>query len=87
MDAVSNHVFAPREGLSFLYLPKSAADSATWDRLSVERFNVDLQACYSSVFGEHWITSLKNPRPASVKSCDALSGPPYEANPYERDPP
>jgi hypothetical protein len=35
-------------------------------------------ACYSSVFGERWITSLAKPKPVSVASCDELPGAAYD---------
>jgi hypothetical protein len=51
-----------------------------WDKLSVGRMKVDMDVCYSSVFDERWTTSLRNPKPVPVKTCDELPGAAYEAN-------
>jgi len=82
IDTVSHYVLSPRESKAFLQIPQSTSDPAFWTRLDAERFNVDLQACYSSVFDEHWVTSLRNPSSTRVRSCDELGGPAYEDNPY-----
>jgi hypothetical protein len=82
VQAVSHYVLSPREDVPFLQVTQSGSDPATWSRLDAERFNVDLQACYSSVFDEHWITSLGNPNSVRVKSCRELGGPAYGENPY-----
>jgi hypothetical protein len=85
INAVPHYVFAPREEVSFLQVPNSAEHAAIWERLNAERFKVDIHVCYSSVFDEHWVTGLRQPRAVSVSSCDALTGPAYDENLY--DPP
>ena len=79
IDIVQGRVFAPREETFFFSVRKSDADGPIWEKLNVERFKLGMSACYSSVFGEHWITSLGKPKPITVKSCDTLSGPAYDA--------
>jgi hypothetical protein len=81
-EVISHYVLSPRETVAFLQVPQSTSDPAVWSKLNAERFNVDLQACYSSVFDEHWITTLQNPSSVQVKSCSALGGPAYMENPF-----
>lgn len=81
-NALSEHVFSPREELTFLALRRDPQDPAVWDKLETERFQVDIQVCYRSVFDEFWTARLGNPRPVKVASCDALPGTAYEPNPY-----
>jgi len=81
-NALSEHVFSPRETMSFLAMNKEGTDPAIWDKLDAERFLVDIQVCYRSVFDEFWTARLGNPRPVKVAGCDALAGQAYEANPY-----
>jgi len=78
MNVVENQVFSPREETAFFSLRKSDTEGTIWDKLNVERLKIGMSACYSSVFGEHWITSIARPKPVSVKSCEALPGPAYE---------
>lgn len=80
INEVENHVFSPGESLSFLELDKSERNAAAWEKLNVERMKISLAACYSSVFGEHWTTSFRHPKPQKVESCEALPGPAYDAN-------
>ena len=80
INMVENRVLPAREEITFLAVSKSDVSADMWDKLNVERIKVDMAACYSSVFDEHWTTSLRNPKPVLVKTCDALPGPAYEAN-------
>jgi hypothetical protein len=80
LDGVQGRVFASREETSFLAVARSDADAAVWDKLDVERFKVGMSACYSSVFGEHWITRFGSPAASSVTSCDSLSGPAFDGH-------
>ncbi len=84
INAVENQVLSPREVTSFFSLRKSDTEAAVWDKLNVERMKIGVSACYSSVFGERWTTSIGRPKPVSVKSCDALAGPAYDANLYDQ---
>jgi hypothetical protein len=85
INSVEDHVFAARDSLSFIGLRRTEANDAVWDKLNAERFKVDIDACYSSVFGEHWITNLRNPRPRPVESCSALAGAAFAPRMYEAD--
>jgi hypothetical protein len=78
INLVPHRVFASRESLSFLEVERTEENAATWDRLDAERLKIDMQVCYSSVFDEYWVTSLKQPKAIRVKSCDVLSGTPYD---------
>ena len=80
IDDVQGRVLTPREEISFFAVSKSDTDGPIWATLNVERFKLGMSACYSSVFGEHWITSFGRPDPVSVKSCEALTGPAYDGN-------
>jgi hypothetical protein len=80
IDVVQGRVFTPREETSFFSVRKTDVDGPMWEKLNVERFKVGMSVCYSSVFGEHWITSFGKPNPVSVRSCDALAGPAYDSH-------
>jgi hypothetical protein len=80
IDVVQGRVFAPREEISFFSVRKSDTNGPMWEKLNVERFKLGMSVCYTSVFGEHWITSLGKPNPVSVKSCEALAGPAYDSH-------
>jgi hypothetical protein len=83
INTVSQLVLTPREVLTFLDISKNGLDDASFERMDHERMKVDMHVCYSSVFDEHWITSLRNPKPKQVDSCDALKEPEYEPHLYE----
>jgi hypothetical protein len=78
INVVQGRVFTPREEISFFSVRKNDTDERMWEELNVERLKLSMSACYSSVFGEHWITSFGKPNPVSVKTCDALTGPAYD---------
>jgi hypothetical protein len=83
VNAVENHVFAARDALSFLEVPQAGTDEAVWNLLDRERMRLGIQVCYTSVFDEHWTTSLHAPRPARIDACDLLKGEAYEGHLYE----
>jgi hypothetical protein len=83
INAVEHYVFAAREDVSFLNVPRSEENAAIWDRLNTERLKIDMHACYSSVFDEYWMTSLRHPKAVRVKSCDVLGGPSYDEDLYD----
>jgi hypothetical protein len=78
INVVANQVLSPREDIAFFSLRKSDAEAAVWNKLDAERLKIGMSACYSSVFGERWITSLGKPKPVSVASCDELPGTAYD---------
>jgi hypothetical protein len=78
INVVENQVVAPREDIAFFSVRKSDSEDAVWTKLEAERLKIGMSACYSSVFGERWITSLGKPKPVSVASCDALPGAAYD---------
>lgn len=71
-----------RAGVSFPLLARNDDNAAVWDRLNRERINIDLDACYSSVFDEHWMTALRHPKPVPARSCDELPGRSFDAQLY-----
>lgn len=77
-DMVNGRVLPARESIVFLQLPKQDSNAALWDKLATERMKIGMAVCYSSVFGEHWITGLSRRMPRRVKSCDELSGQAYD---------
>jgi hypothetical protein len=79
IDEVSGRVLPARDSIAFLELAKANENLNIWEKLNAVRFKVGMSACYSSVFGEHWITTLGNIKPRSVESCDALLGSSYDA--------
>jgi hypothetical protein len=81
-NALADHVFSPRDTMSFLAVMKDGTDPAIWDKLDAERFHLDIQVCYRSVFDEYWTTRLGNPRPVKVHACEVLAGDAYEPDPY-----
>ena len=80
VDAVSGRVLPARDSIAFFELSKANENLDVWEKLNAVRFKVGMSVCYSSVFGEHWITTFGNVKPRSVESCDALPGPSYGAD-------
>jgi hypothetical protein len=81
MNDVASRVLPARETIYFLVVPLSPEKLELWHRLDAESSRVGISVCYSSVFGEHWITTRGRVAPRSVRSCAELPGPPYEAEP------
>ena len=79
IDLVSGRVLPAREKIEFLRLTRQNSNLGSWTKLNVERFKVSMAVCYSSVFGEHWITQSGSVKARSVDSCDELQGPAYDA--------
>lgn len=74
VDQVSDRVLSAHDDVAFLQLPKNGANDDLWQKLNTERFKIGMSACYSSVLGEHWITSSSGVKPRSVDSCAQLQG-------------
>jgi hypothetical protein len=79
INTVSARVLPARETIYFLKVPQQGSNLEVWSRLDAARFKTRMAVCYSSVFGEYWITTLGEAKARSVKSCDALVGAPYLA--------
>jgi hypothetical protein len=79
MNDVSSRVLPARETIHFLVVPESPENLDLWRKLDDESSRVGASVCYSSVFGEHWITTRGQIAPRSVRSCEELAGSPYEA--------
>jgi hypothetical protein len=79
INTVSARVLPARETIYFLKVPQQDSNLDLWRKLDAGRFKIGMAVCYSSVFGEHWITTLGEARARGVKSCDALPGAPYLA--------
>ena len=77
---IPGRVFTPHEEISFFSVKKTDVEAPMWEKLGLERFKIGMSACYSSVFGEHWVTRFGKPQPVSVMSCDSLTGPSYDSN-------
>jgi hypothetical protein len=77
INTVAARVLPARETIYFLKVPQQGSNLEVWNRLDAARFKIRMAVCYSSVFGEHWITTLGEAKARSVKSCDALAGAPY----------
>lgn len=73
-------VLAARETLTFLQIPMQNLAPESWKKLDAARLKVGIQVCYSSVFDEHWISSVLETKARSVDSCDKLAGPSFDAN-------
>jgi hypothetical protein len=78
IDLVAERVMAAHENIQFLQLTRQDNNLGVWNKLNTARFKIDMSICYSSVFGEHWITSMNRVKPRSVDSCDELQGPNYD---------
>lgn len=79
INTVAARVLPARETIYFLKVPQQGSNLDVWNRLDAARFKISMAVCYSSVFGEHWITTLGEARARSVNSCDVLAGEPYLA--------
>ena len=86
MNQVTGRVLPAREDITFL---------GVWDRnsdlfrkLDVERMKIGMAVCYASVFDEHWVTTLVPmagwTNAHSVKSCNQLEGPAWQARRIEK---
>jgi hypothetical protein len=77
-DLITGRVLPARESILFLQVPRQDANAALWDKLQIERMKIGMAVCYSSVFGEHWITGLSRRAPRRVQSCKELDGTGYD---------
>lgn len=60
----------PGEQHDFIRLERKPENSALWDKLNVERWKVEVKACYCSIFNDCWVlesASKKDPTP--VDEC------------------
>ena len=60
---------------SFLTLGLTDTNAAAWHRLDVARLQIQMRACYCSVFDECWETNLWQTSTKEVKSCRAVKVP------------
>lgn len=61
----------PGDTVSFFRLPRSAQNQAIWDRLNVERWKLEVHACYCSIFEDCWVVEGMQSRPRPADSCPA----------------
>jgi hypothetical protein len=80
INEVTERVLPAREGISFLVVPYRDSNLELFRKLDVERMKIGMAVCYASVFDEHWITTLGLANARSVKSCNELEGPAYQAS-------
>jgi hypothetical protein len=79
VNDVGHRVLPARESISFLVVPYRESNVELFHKLDAERMKIVMSVCYTSVFDEHWISTLGQAAQRSVKSCDQLEGPAYEA--------
>jgi hypothetical protein len=84
VNDVSGRVLPSLETITFLAVPSHLQALKLWDKLDAQRGKVGMSVCYSSVFGEHWISDLGEVRQRSVGSCAELRGPDYEAREFRQ---
>jgi hypothetical protein len=70
---LDNVILAPGADLDFLEIRRTDANAAVWDRLDQERFELEFEACYCSVFEECWRSDLQSLEPEPVRSCPQRS--------------
>jgi hypothetical protein len=77
VNDVNARVLPALETITFLAVPTRELAPELWKKLDEQRGKVGMSVCYSSVFGEYWVSDLGQVRQHSVKSCDELQGPAY----------
>lgn len=64
-------VLRPAQQANFIRLLRTDENTAIWDRLDKERWNIIIRSCYCSIFGDCWISDNRQKRPKPVESCPA----------------
>jgi hypothetical protein len=64
-------VIRPGQQVNFIRMPRTDENSAIWERLDSERWNVVVRTCYCSIFDDCWIADNRQKRPQPVDSCPA----------------
>jgi hypothetical protein len=62
-------ILRPGEDVDIMEIRRTEANGAAWDRLDQERFKLEFEACYCSVFDECWRSDLQSLEPEPVRSC------------------
>lgn len=62
-------VLRPGDELVVFSLPLAGADPDVWAKLDSARFEIDLRACYCSVFDECWTTDFSSVKKTPAKVC------------------
>ena len=67
-------VLAPGKSLDWFELQRTDDNIEVWDALNRERFRITYDACYCSVLGECWRSSLDGGEPRRIKACPKEGG-------------
>ena len=60
------------ENVEFMRLPRANNDDALWERLNLQRFNVQVKACYCSVLDDCWTLDTETVEPVAIEACPVL---------------
>lgn len=67
-----NGMLRPGERHDFIRLEKKPENEVLWEKLNVERWKVDVKACYCSIFDDCWVMESANKKdPTPVDECPA----------------
>lgn len=64
-------VLRPGSGIDFIRLARTEQNAAIWDRLQMERWKVQVRACYCSIFDDCWVMESGSLDPREVENCPA----------------
>jgi hypothetical protein len=68
-NTVRNDVLPARENISFFRMERGTVSPELWDVANKERMNIEVRACYCSVFDECWNYDSRQERPARTAEC------------------
>jgi hypothetical protein len=60
-------VLLPSKDINVLELPAGEEAKLFWEQITTPR--VSIQICYSSLYGESWVSDSREPQPRPVASC------------------
>lgn len=66
---VVNVALRPGEEVLFMSLPDVPANAGLVDRFDAARENIEVRACYCSIFDDCWIVSGQQAQPRAVEAC------------------
>jgi hypothetical protein len=59
--------------IQFMRLPKDNNNADVWNSFNIERFKIEVHACYCSVLDDCWTLASSRTEPEPVRSCPALA--------------
>ena len=70
-------VIPAHDEIRFFAVDKSDQNTAFWDKLNLQRYNLVARVCYCSVLDDCWLLDSSKSTPDKVRQCPAPSGVQY----------